>query len=139
MTSHLVEYFNRQPRILTISTADRDGTVDVAAVGSPQMIDEHTVVLGLRKTRTLANLRANPRAAFIIVEPAANPLEWKGIRVYTTVREIATAGPAFDAFMDQVARVAGEQVRALMEAYVTLEVTGVRPLIDTGQGWEGSV
>lgn len=139
MTSNLVEYFNKQPRILTISTADRNGTVDVAAVGSPQMVDERTVVLGLRRTRTLDNLRANPSAAFIIVEPAANPLEWKGIRVYTTVREIATSGPAFDAYMEQVAKVAGEEVRSLMDAYVTLEVTGVRPLIDMGQGWEGSV
>jgi hypothetical protein len=103
------------------------------------MIDERTVILGVRATRTLVNLRENPSAAFIIVEPADNPLEWKGIRVYATVREIATSGPAFDAFMEQVTRAAGPEVRALMDAYVTLDVTEVRPLIDMGQGWEQSI
>lgn len=139
MTAKLMEYFNRQPRIISISTADRSGKVDVAAMGSPQMVDERTVVFGARSSRSLANLWENPNAVFMIVEPADDPLAWKGVRVYATVKEIATSGPGFDAFMDQVAKVAGEAVRGLMTAYVTLEITEVRPLIDMGQGWEGSL
>ncbi|UEC43501.1 MAG: hypothetical protein METHAR1v1_1460001, partial [Methanothrix sp.] len=45
MQPNWVEYFNRQPRIATLSTAGRDGKVDVAPMGSPRMVDEKTVVI----------------------------------------------------------------------------------------------
>ena len=36
----LMEYFNKQPRLGVISTSSKDGRVDCAVYGSPQMIDE---------------------------------------------------------------------------------------------------
>lgn len=59
--------------------------------------------------------------------------------MYATVEEIATGGPAFDAFMEQAAKVVGEAVRSMMEAFVTLRVTAVRPLIDMGPCRDQSV
>ena len=47
MAANLMEYFNRQPRIGTLSTADKDGKVDVAPIGSPRMVDENTVIMAL--------------------------------------------------------------------------------------------
>jgi hypothetical protein len=38
MTGKLVEYFNKQPRLGVISTSNRDGLVDCAVYGSPQMM-----------------------------------------------------------------------------------------------------
>jgi hypothetical protein len=53
MPSNLMDYFNKSPRIGTLSTADRAGNVDVAVFGSPRMTEERTVVMGLGgKNRT---------------------------------------------------------------------------------------
>lgn len=48
--------------------------------GSPFMVDEKTIVMGLARNRTLANLQENPRAVFLIMEPAKTLPEWRGVR-----------------------------------------------------------
>jgi hypothetical protein len=45
MTGKLMEYFNKQPRIGVLSTSSREGKVDSAVLGSPQMTDENTVIM----------------------------------------------------------------------------------------------
>ncbi|MDI6718284.1 MAG: pyridoxamine 5'-phosphate oxidase family protein [Methanomicrobiales archaeon] len=139
MASKLMDYFNKQPRIGTLSTASRDGKVDSAVFGSPRMVDERTVVMGLGKNRTLANLQENPRAVFLIMEPGQGIADWKGVRVYLTAREIATSGPSLDALRSNLAKAIGDQAARMIQAAVTFEVTEVRPLIDMGQGWEQSI
>ena len=44
MTKKLMEYFNKAPRLGTLSTADKSGKIDSAVLGSPRMTDEKTVV-----------------------------------------------------------------------------------------------
>jgi hypothetical protein len=139
MPSKLMDYFNKSPRIGTLSTADSAGNVDSAVFGSPRMTDEKTVVMGLGQNRTLANLQQNPHAVFLIVEPGETFLEWKGIRVYLSAKTISTSGSMFDNFKAEMAKVAGEEAAEMVHALVIFEVTGIRPLIDMGQGWEKSV
>jgi hypothetical protein len=139
MPSKLMEYFNKSPRIGTLSTADKAGNVDSAVFGSPHMTDEKTVVMGLGKNRTLANLKQNPHAVYLIMESGATLMDWKGIRVYLKAKNIATSGPVLDTFKAQMAKVAGEEAAKMIHAAVTFAVTEVRPLIDMGQGWEKSV
>jgi hypothetical protein len=134
-----MDYFNKSPRIGTLSTADKAGNVDSAVFGSPRMTDEKTVVMGLGKNRTLANLQQNPNAVFLIMEPSADFTDWKGIRVYLKAESIATVGPVFDTFRLRMAKVAGEEAAKMIHAVVNFSVTEVRPLIDMGQGWEESV
>jgi Pyridoxamine 5'-phosphate oxidase len=64
MTGKLIEYFNKQPRLGVISTSNKDGKVDSAVIGSPQMTEEKTVIVALSKGRTFANLQENPNAIF---------------------------------------------------------------------------
>jgi hypothetical protein len=139
MPSKLMDYFNKSPRIGTLSTADKAGNVDSAVFGSPHMTDEKTVVMGLGKNRTLANLKQNPHAVYLIMESGATLMDWKGIRVYLKAKNIATSGPVLDTFKAQMAKVAGEEAAKMIHAAVTFAVTEVRPLIDMGQGWEKSV
>jgi len=139
MSSKLMEYFNKQPRIGTISTSGRDGSVDAAVFGSPHMTDEKTVVLGSGGNRTLSNLRQNPNAVYLIMEPGKNIMDWKGIRAYLKVKNIDDSGPLLDTFKRNMAKVAGEEAAAMIQAVVSFEITEVRPLIDMGQGWEKSV
>ena len=134
-----MEYFNKSPRIGTLSTADKGGNVDSAVFGSPRMVDEKTVVMGLGKNRTLANLQQNPNAVFLIMEPSADFMDWKGIRVYLKAESIATIGPVLDTFRLQMAKIIGEEAAKMIHATVNFSVTEVRPLSDMGQGWEESV
>jgi len=139
MSAKLSDYFNKQPRIGTLSTSSRDGKVDVAVLGSPQMIDEKTVVMGLGRNRTLANLQENPNAVYIIMEPGKSVVDWKGLRVYLKVKEISTSGKLLDDFKAQIAKFVGEAASKMIYAAVSLEVVDARPIIDMGQGWESSI
>jgi len=134
-----MEYFNKSPRLGTLSTVDKTGKVDSAVLGSPRMTDEKTVVVGLGKNRTLSNLQQNPHAVFLVMEPGATLADWKGIRVYLEAKNIAKSGPVLDNYKAQMAKVAGEDAAKMMAAVVNFGIVEVRPLIDMGQGWEKSV
>jgi hypothetical protein len=129
MSAKLMEYFNKQPRLGTLSTSSKDGKVDAAIFGSPHMIDEETVVMAVAKNRTLANLQ----------EPGKTVMEWKGVRVYLKVKDISTSGEMLDMIRTQTAKFVGESAAKMMHAAVTFEVGEARPLIDFGQGWEQSI
>jgi len=88
----LMALFNKRPRIGALSTANSNGDVNAAVFGSPQMIDENTIVMGIGKNRSYNYLRENPKAVFILMEPGAGPMEWKGVRVYLESAGIETAG-----------------------------------------------
>jgi hypothetical protein len=139
MAGKLTAYFNKQPRLGVFSTSSKDGKVDSAVLGSPQMIDERTVIVALGKGRTFSNLQENPKAVYLIMEPGAGILDWKGVRVYLRMKEYATSGPQLDQWKIQAAKIVGEEAVKMVQTLVTLEVTEVRPLIDFGQGWEKSI
>ena len=139
MAEKLMEYFNKQPRLGVISTSSKDGKVDSAVYGSPQMVDKETVIVALAKGRTFANLQENPNAMFMIMEPGEGILDWKGIRVYLKMKEYVTSGVQLDMYKSQVAKIVGEQAADMIKVLATFEVTEVRPLIDFGQGWEKSI
>jgi hypothetical protein len=69
MSEKLVEYFNKQPRLGTLSTADNNGKDNSAYFGSPRMVDEKSIFMGLVNNRTFANLQTNPNAMFMVMEP----------------------------------------------------------------------
>ncbi len=139
MSTKLKEYFNKQPRLGSLSTSSKDGKVDAAIFGSTHMIDEKTVAMGTAKNRTLANLQENPHAVFMIMEPGNSVFEWKGVRVYLKVKDISTSGEMLDTIRDQVSKFVSESAAKMMHAAVTFEVEEIRPLIDFGQGWEKSI
>ncbi len=139
MSAKLMEYFNKAPRLGTLSTSSKDGKVDAALFGSPRMIDEKTVVMATAKNRTFANLQENPSAVFMIMEPGKGVSDWKGVRVYLKMKEYSTSGKMLDMIKSQIAKLAGEEAANRMYASVTFEISEVRPLIDFGQGWEKSI
>ena len=139
MSAKLMEYFNRQPRLGVLATCSKDGIVDVAVMGSLQMIDEKTVIAAFARGRTFANLQENPNAVYMIMDPGSGVLDWKGVRIYLRMREYVTSGPQLEGYKSQVARVVGEQAAEMVQVVVTFDLTEVRPLIDIGQGWEKSI
>ncbi len=139
MSSKLMEYFNKHPRLGTLSTAAKDGSVNSAYFGSPYMTDERTIVMGLTRNRTLAYLQENPNAVFMIMEPGKTISEWKGVRIYVRMTGCSTEGEALDQIRARIAPHAGEAAAKMIQAALTFEITEVRPLADFGQGWERSI
>ena len=139
MSKKLMEYFNKQPRLGCMSTSGKDGKVNVACFGSPRMVDEKTVVMGLGRNRTFDNLKENPNAVYIIMDPGKTSAEWKGVRVYLKMKEYETTGKKLEDLKAQIAKVAGEAAANTVQAVVSFEIDGVRPIIDFGQGWEKSI
>lgn len=140
MTKELMDYFNKQPRLGCLSTADENGKVNAAYFGSPRMIDEKTILMGIGKNRTLANLYENPHAAFIVFEPGNMPTDWKGVRLYVKVKEIDTSGPQYQAVKAAIAEKVGKEMAdRMIHAAVVFGIEEVRPLVDMGQGWEKSI
>jgi hypothetical protein len=139
MPGNLMEYFNKQPRIGVLSTSSKDGKVDAAVLGSPQMIDEKTVTVALAGGRTFANLQENPNAMYIILEPGSGLMDWKGIRVYLRMREHVNSGPKLETYKRQAAEIVGKEAAEMIKTLATFDITEVRPLVDFGQGWERSI
>ena len=128
----VMELFNKRPRIGTLSTANRKGEVNVAVFGSPQMIDENTVVMGIGKNRSLTNLQENPHAVFIVMEPGKTLMDWKGVRVYLEVLAVETGGGFFDLVKDNIAKAAGKAAGDMIRAAIRFKIAEVRPIVDAG-------
>ena len=128
----LVEYFNKSPRICTLSTASKDGKVNAAVFGTPRMIDQKTVVMGLGKNRTFANLQENPHAVFVIMEPGETAADWKGVRVYLQMTDCQTSGKRFEEVKADVTKRLGENAAKIIHAAVAFEVQEIRPVADFG-------
>ena len=140
MSKELMEYFNTQPRLGTLSTASKEGKVNVAYFGSAQMTDEKTVVVGLGHNRSFANLRENPYAVFMIMQPGEDPTSWKGVRIYLKMTEFRDSGRKLDELRARIARKVGERTaRKLINAYVQFQIDEIRPFADFGQTWRKSI
>ena len=139
MTEKLLEYFNKQPRIGTLSTAGKNGKVNSAYFGSPRMVDDQTIFMGLGNNRTFANLQTNPNAMFMVLEPGDSIMNWKGVRIYVTMTECQTSGQKLDDLRATIAKHGGESASKMIHAAVTFEIQEIRPLADFGQGWEKSI
>ena len=128
----LMALFNKRPRIGTLSTADKTGEVNVAVFGSPQMIDENTVVMGIGQNRSYRNLQRNPKAAFIVMEPGETVTDWKGARVYLEAMDIDTEGEFYDQIKKGIAKAAGQQAADMIHAAIRFRIKEVRPILDIG-------
>jgi hypothetical protein len=128
----VMEIFNKRTRIGTLSTANKRGEVNVAVFGSPQMIDENTVVMGIGRNRSFRNLQENPKAVFIVMEPGETVMDWKGARVYLEAVDIETGGGFFDQIIENIERVAGKGAADMIHAAIRFKIIEVRAIVDTG-------
>ena len=128
----LMNLFNKRPRIGTLSTASSKGEVNVAVFGSPQMIDENTVVMGIGANRSFRNLQENPKAVFIVMEPGETLVDWKGARVYLEAMAIETGGGFYEQIRENIEKAAGKAAAAMIKAAVRFRITEVRPIVDMG-------
>jgi hypothetical protein len=140
MSKELMDYFNKQPRLATLSTADKNGNVNAAYFGSPRMVDEKTIVMGSGTNKSLANLRENPNAVFLVMEPGESLTGWKGVRIYVKMSDCQTSGPELETIRAAIAEKTGPEIaNKMIHAALKFQITDIRPLADFGQGWEKSI
>jgi predicted pyridoxine 5'-phosphate oxidase superfamily flavin-nucleotide-binding protein len=116
-----------------LATVDKDGKPNVGIYGSLRMPDKNTVTMVMGETRSLANLKENPNAAFSTCT-GSSPADAKGCRMYLKVKDIQTEGELLENGKKMVAEAAGEAAANMLKAAVIFEVTETRPLMDFGQG-----
>jgi hypothetical protein len=75
----LREYFETAGGTGILSTADSDGNVDSAIYTIPHIVDDETLVLVMADKLSHANLKTNPKAAYMFIEKAQG---YKGKRLY---------------------------------------------------------
>ena len=125
----VMEFFNKRPRNSLLITSNGSGKVNVAIYGSPRMIDENTIVLATRGSRSYEYLRENPAAAIIVVEPGEMSRASKGMRLYLEVTAIETEGDLLNNFKTDVASRAGKEAAERLKAAIRFKITEVRPLV----------
>lgn len=126
----LMALFNKQPRVGVLATSNKVGDVNAAVFGSPRMIDENTVVMGIGQNRSYRNLQRNPKAVFIVVEPGESPSDWKGARVYLEAAAMETGGPFFNEIRGNIAKAAGQRAADMIHAAIRFTITEVRAILD---------
>ena len=128
----LMEMFNKRPRIGALATSNKEGDVNAAVFGSPRMIDENTVVMGIGENRSFRNLQRNPKAVFIVMEPGETARDWKGARVYLEAVDMETEGEFLDQIKQNLVKAAGQQAADMIDAAIRFKITEVRPIVDRG-------
>ena len=125
----VMKMFNKETRIGSLATTNRNGDVNAAVFGSPRMIDQETVIMAIGDNRTFRNLQENPKATFLVVEPGDSPASWKGVRLYLTMDSFERYGELLDSFREKIRKVAGNASADAIVAALRFKVTDVRPLI----------
>jgi len=126
----LMKMFNKYPRIGVLATSNKTGDVNAAVFGSPRMVDENTVVMGIGQNRSFRNLQRNPKAVFIVMEPGATVMDWKGARVYLEAVDMETEGAFYDEIIKGIAHAGGQKAADMIHAAIRFRITEVRPIVD---------
>lgn len=109
-----------------IATANGKGIINTAIFSTPHVIDEDTVAWGITDGRTLANVRENPKAAFLYRNPGEG---YDGARLTLELKDIEESGEMLEKIKARTAKIVGAQAAAFVRHVVYFKVTEMRPLI----------
>ncbi|MBN1360136.1 MAG: pyridoxamine 5'-phosphate oxidase family protein [Sedimentisphaerales bacterium] len=119
----LRDYFESTEGTGVLGTADADGKVDLALYGRPHVVDEQTVAFIMGDRLSHANLSANPRAAYLFVEPGPG---YKGKRLYLTKTAEETDPEKIEATRRENRK--GHDYGDKLKFLITFRIEQVRPL-----------
>lgn len=119
----------RKPTEGFLATADADGNPEVACTSSLELSDTETMTMLIGESTTLSNLKANPRAVFVVASGETSK-EADGCRIDLAVKEIVEEGPVIEKGRQIMAAAAGPEMADTVAAFVSFSVEGVRPLFD---------
>ena len=109
-----------------IATASGAGVPNAAIYARPHVIDDETLAWGLTDSRTHANLRENPRAAFLWVAPGRG---FAGCRLALELLRFEESGPLLEEIRANTARLVSPAAAAAVKHVGYFRVVEIRPLI----------
>lgn len=127
------EFFATRERTNVLATTGKDCKVNVAAFGSPTLLDDSTVAMMLGENRTWQNLKENGKAALLVILHGGTGMGMKGCRLYLSFREAHDSGEKFDAMITPIRERIGKGAD-ILKHYVEFDITEARPILDFGQG-----
>jgi hypothetical protein len=128
----VMRMFNKTARIGALATSNKNGDVNVAVFGSPQMIDGETIIMAIGDNRSHQYLKENPKASFIVIEPGESPSEWKGARLYLEMESLEGYGELLDSLREKIRKMGGDQSANAIKAAVRFKIVDIRPLVAPG-------
>ncbi|RTZ98402.1 MAG: pyridoxamine 5'-phosphate oxidase family protein [Deltaproteobacteria bacterium] len=132
MNKEVFEIANKPGRIGILATASKQGKPNVAYFGSPRLMEDGTLVMGLGNNQSLKNLEENPKAVFFTIGKSPVTFNTPGYRLYLDVREIQKTGPIIDGVKAKISEFAGAQAAKMIVAGVVFDISDIRTLIETG-------
>lgn len=132
ISKEIFEIVNKPGRVGVLGTTDKTGQPNVAYFGSPRLMEDGTLVMGLGSNRSLENLEENPLAVFFAITESPVAFNTPGYRLYLKAKDIQKEGPLLDGVRKAIAEHAGENAAKMIVAGVAFEVTEARPLVAMG-------
>ncbi len=123
---------NKPGRIGVLATASKDGNPNAAYFGSPRLMKDGTLIMGLGDNLTLKNLTENPKAVFFTVAGSPVTFTTPGYRLYLDVQAVEKTGPMIDGIREKIAAHAGAAAAKIIVAAVVFRITGIRKLVAAG-------
>jgi len=137
--TRLKNFFNTRPRNIIISTANKNREPNVAILNSTRLEDNDLIEFEIGKSITLQNIKENPRIVFMIAREGNSLMEFKGVRIYSKVIDIQTAGEKLDNAKEILRIRVGKEAADSIIATVICKIEKIRPLVDRGQVWDKSI
>ena len=137
--TRLKNFFNTRPRNIIISTANKNREPNVAILNSTRLEDNDLIEFEIGKSITLQNIKENPKIVFMIAREGNTLMEFKGVRIYSKVIDIQTAGEKLDNAKEILRIRVGKEAADSIIATVICKIEKIRPLVDRGQVWDKSI
>lgn len=120
----LADYFADTNGMGVLATSDLEGNVDLAIYSRPYIIGEDTVALSMLEKLSYANIKSNPKAAYMFVESGGG---YKGTRFYLIMTGEETNPERITEIRNQRVKVKhyDEKIRHL----IYFRVERIRPLV----------
>ena len=109
-----------------IATANAKGVVNMAIYAIPHIIDDKTVAWGMTEGRTYRNVKENPNAAYLYMNPGNG---YTGTRLVLKLKEIVDSGEMLTEIKRHTAEIVSPHAAAAVHYVAYFEIAEKRPLI----------
>jgi hypothetical protein len=109
-----------------ISTANSTGVVNSAVYAMPHIIDEKTVAWGMTDGRTYHNIKDNPHASYLYMNPGHG---FSGVRINLKLKELMDSGKLLESIRERTAEIVSPQAAERVTHVAYFIVVEIRPLI----------
>lgn len=109
-----------------IATASAGGVVNTAVYSYPHIVDEATVAWGMTEGRTYRNVRENPQASYLYINPGQG---FSGARLNLKLKKIEDSGAMLEEIKSHTSEVVGPGAGQAVKYVAYFTVVEMRTLV----------